>query len=64
MLKQVEAMKNQTKINQIMKLIINSFCEKKIFSENLSQTSHIYMYVIKLDMNHFKMQKCLKTKRD
>jgi HSP90 family molecular chaperone len=62
MSKQIETIKFQTKINQFITLIINSFYEnKEIFSENLSQTYQIY--VIKFDMNHLKMQRCLKNKK-
>jgi hypothetical protein len=41
--------------------IINEFYEKKIFSENSSKTAWIYM--IKLDIDHLKMQKYFGEKR-
>jgi hypothetical protein len=42
---------------------INAFYDnKEIFSKNSSQTARIY--VIKLDMNHLKMQRYLKNKKN
>jgi hypothetical protein len=53
MSKQVELMKFQTEIYQLITLDIDTFHEnKEIFFKNSSQTAH--MYVIKLDINHLK----------
>jgi hypothetical protein len=44
-------------------LTINAFHEnKEIFSKNSSQT--VRMYVIKLDINHLKMQRYLGNKKN
>jgi HSP90 family molecular chaperone len=48
-------MKFHAEIYQLLGLIINAFYGKRIFYENLFQTSR--MHVIKLDINHLKMHR-------
>jgi hypothetical protein len=60
---QIEKMKFHAEIFQLMAPTINAFYEsKEIFSKNSSQTDRIY--VIKLDINHLKMQRCLENKKN
>jgi ABC-type sugar transport system ATPase subunit len=57
MSQQVETMKFHDEIYQIMTSTINAFyTNKEIFSKNSSKIARIY--VIKLDMNRLKMQRC------
>jgi hypothetical protein len=56
-------MKFHAEIYQLMTPTINAFyLKKEIFSKNSSQTTRIY--VIKLDMNHLKMQRYLENKKN
>jgi hypothetical protein len=56
-------MKFYAEIYKFMTPTINAFYEnKKIFSKNSSQTAR--MYVIKLDMNRLKMQRCMENKNN
>jgi HSP90 family molecular chaperone len=63
MSQEVETMKFHAEIYQLMTSIINAFYEsKEIFFKYLSQTAR--MYVIKLDINHLKMQRYLENKKN
>jgi hypothetical protein len=62
MSQQVEVMKFYAEIYQLMTTTINTFYEsKETFSKSSSQTAR--MYVIKLDINHLKMQRHFENKK-